>query len=165
MGEKFLTVYAVLDAETQRAFSSYRALLKRNGIIGTQTNDIPFHISIGSYPVDQADMLIQKMDETGRAMPRFTVRLDCLNDFGGTVLFAQPAYNQALLRLRSLFSHDYPHVFPYHAHCTLLLDNRDNVQKARQLLTEKFTPATAAVVGLELGEFFPANCIHSCAFR
>lgn len=157
MAEKFLTVYAVLDDTAQQTLRGYRRMLEAAGITGTQTNDIPFHVSLGSYPVDCEDMLRTKIQATCAQTTPFPLRFPTLGNFGHRVLFAQPETSDAILRLRGVFDNDYPNVFPYYPHCTILQDAQAQVISAEKLLESCFTPFTATVTGIELGEFFPAR--------
>ncbi len=157
MAEKFLTVYAVLDEAAQQTLFGFRRMLEAAGITGTQTNDIPFHISLGSYPVSSADMLPTRIRDVCARTAPFPLHLAALGDFGNRVLFARPEDSDAIWRLRGVFDNDYPNVFPYCPHCTILQDTQANVISAGKLLASCFTPFTATVVGIELGEFFPAR--------
>lgn len=159
MGEQFLTVYAILDERTQSILQSWRSELNNAGIVGTQT-DIPFHISLGSYPTDCADELMSAIDTAAKETAPFPIDLPRLNDFGGRVLFAEPEVCPGILQLRKRFDHDYPTQFPYHPHCTLLMDTPERVERARELLQPLFSPLQAQVVSLELGRFFPANILY-----
>lgn len=157
MAEKFLTVYAILDEAAQQTMLGYRRALEAEGIIGTQTNDIPYHISIGSYPVGDEFMLRARMAAVCGQTEPFAVRLGNLGDFGNHVLFAQPEHSDEILRLRGAFDNDYPNSFPYCPHCTVLQDTQEHVLRAKALLENRFAPFTATVTGLELGEFFPTR--------
>lgn len=157
MAEKFLTVYAVLDDTAQQTLLGYRRMLEAAGINGTQTNDIPYHISLGSYPVDCADMLQTKIKDTCAQTAPFSLGFPALGNFGHRVLFAHPEHSDAIMRLRGVFDNDYPKAFPYDPHCTILQDTQEQVVRAEKLLEFCFTPFTATVTGIELGEFFPAR--------
>lgn len=157
MAEKFLTVYAVLDDTAQQTLLGYRRMLEAAGITGTQTNDIPYHISLGSYPVDCADMLQAKIQDTCAQTAAFPLRFPALGNFGHRVLFAHPEASNEITRLRSVFDNDYPNTFPYYPHCTILQDTEPQVISAEKLLEPCFTPFTATVTGIELGEFFPTR--------
>lgn len=157
MAEKFLTVYAVLDEASQQTLLSCRRVLEAAGIAGTQTNDIPFHISLGSYPVDSADVLPSRIRDVCAQTAPFPLHLAALGDFGNRVLFARPEDSDGIMRLRGVFDNDYPNAFPYCPHCTILQDTQANVISAGKLLESCFKPFTATVVGIELGEFFPTR--------
>lgn len=157
MAEKFLTVYAVLDDTAQQTLLAYRQMLEAAGINGTQTNDIPYHISLGSYPVDCADMLQTKIKDTCAQTAPFALGFPAIGNFGHRVLFAHPEHSDAIMRLRGVFDNDYPKAFPYYPHCTILQDTQEQVIRAEKLLEPCFTPFTATVIGIELGEFFPAR--------
>lgn len=159
MNPKFLTVYALLDDESQEVFEGYRKILLQKGIVGTQTNDIPYHISLGSYPVEKREELMEQVQTVCAQMSAFRVSLTHLADFGNCVLFAEPKICPEILNLRSLFENDYPKVFPYHPHVTILQDSVPHVLLAKELLLPVYQKREAAIVGIELGEFFPAERI------
>lgn len=163
MAEKFLTVYAVLDEASQQTLLGYRRMLEAAGLAGTQTNDIPFHISLGSYPTNCADMLSKRIREVCARTAPFPLRFPALGRFD-RVLFARPEESVEILRLRGEFDSDYPHAFPYEPHCTLLQDAPMDVTRAEALLTPCFTPLDARVVGIELGEFFPTRRLENAPF-
>lgn len=164
MAEKFLTVYAVLDDAAQQTLLHYRQMLEAAGVNGIQTNDIPYHISLGSYPVENADMLRARiLDVCVRCAP-FPVRFAALGQFNNRVLFARPEANDGIMRLRGEFDNDYPNAFPYYPHCTLLQDAQEQVLNARKLLEPCFKPLTATVTGIELGEFFPTRRLMYAPF-
>lgn len=157
MAEKFLTVYAVLDDTAQQTLLAYSQMLEAAGINGTQTNDIPYHISLGSYPVDCVDMLQTKIKDTCAQTAPFALGFPAIGNFGHRVLFAHPEHSDAIMRLRGVFDNDYPKAFPYYPHCTILQDTQEQVIRAEKLLEPCFTPFTATVIGIELGEFFPTR--------
>ncbi len=47
--DKFLAVIAVFDDKTQSYLNNLHNLILQNNIIGTETLDIPFHITLGSF--------------------------------------------------------------------------------------------------------------------
>lgn len=163
MAEKFLTVYAVLDKAAQQTLLRFRRILEAAGITGTQTNEIPFHVSLGSYPPDCAETLTARLREVCARTAPFPLRFPALGRFD-RVLFARPEESAAIRRLRGEFDSDYPHAFPYKPHCTLLQDAPPNITRAEALLTPCFTPLDARVVGIELGEFFPARRLENAPF-
>ena len=53
MAEEFLTLMADLDEDTQDLMSSWYNKLKEAGFSGVQTPGLPFHISMGTFPLDK----------------------------------------------------------------------------------------------------------------
>ena len=63
MRNKFLAVYATLDNITQTKLNNFQQLLAQNNLFGTQTSDIPYHITLGSFPIhmkSELENLIKK---------------------------------------------------------------------------------------------------------
>ena len=59
--KKFLTVFAVFDDNTQYKLNMLKQIISYNNIVGNMITDIPFHISLGSYPLDMKEELINKI--------------------------------------------------------------------------------------------------------
>ena len=55
--KKFLTVFAVFDDNTQYKLNMLKQIISHNNIVGNMITDIPFHISLGSYPLDMKEEL------------------------------------------------------------------------------------------------------------
>ena len=53
MAEQFLTLMADLDEQSQKIMSEWYSDLRNAGFIGTQTPDLPFHISLASFSLDK----------------------------------------------------------------------------------------------------------------
>ena len=52
--EKFITVMALLDDSTQQLLQQLQNELEERYGTDTKTKDIPYHITLGSYPVEHA---------------------------------------------------------------------------------------------------------------
>ena len=63
MKEKFLAVYVIFDDETQNKLNQLQNLLINNNLISTHTTDIPFHITLGSFPLDKQTELEKRIKE------------------------------------------------------------------------------------------------------
>lgn len=165
--EKFLTVYAVFDDDTQHIlYQLQRLILKNNSSKGIQTMDIPFHISLGSFPTSEELMLKNRLCDICASTKSFNIQLNGINHFDNRVVFAEPETNTELIKLHEQFDNNYANGFPWHAHATLFMDNcEDNVNKALMIAAENFTPIQAKIVGLQLGEFFPTRIIESKKFK
>lgn len=50
MAEQFLTLMADLDEDAQQRLSGWYASLAQAGFRGTQTQGLPYHISLGKSP-------------------------------------------------------------------------------------------------------------------
>ena len=88
--EKFLTVYAVLDNCSQQKLAHLQSELFKLGDFGTQTMDIPFHISLGSFPVEDEQELTKRIEEVSLDYHKFNIKLNRINHFNDAVLFVEP---------------------------------------------------------------------------
>ena len=122
--------------------------------------DIPFHISLGSFPTNEESKLQNKILEVCNANQGFEILLDKIGFFGDKVVFAEPVVSEELLKLHKLFDNNFADGFSWHAHSTLFIDdNEDNVKLAKKVAIENFKPINARIVGIQLGEFFPTRMI------
>lgn len=158
---KFLTVFAVFDDKTQQELKKLQnKIINTNNSQGKQTMDIPFHISLGSFPTSEESNLQSKVLEVCNTNQGFEISLSKIGFFGDKVVFAEPIVNEELIKLHSLFDNNYADGFSWHAHSTLFIDdNEDNVKLAKKVAIENFKPINAKIVGIQLGEFFPTRMI------
>ena len=64
MAEQFLTLMADLDENTQNTMSEWYNTLKNAGFIGIQTQGLPFHISLATFPLEQEQKAIELTKKT-----------------------------------------------------------------------------------------------------
>ena len=162
--KKFLTVYAVLDDETQQEFLGLQNKVLSLGFTGTQTMGIPFHVSLGTFPLDDVERLKQKIKSASTQLSEFEFRLIKVGNFNHRVLFIEPEINSELKNLHSLFEGNFADGYAWHPHITVFCGDDEQVVEAEQLLKREFKPGLAKIVGLELGEFFPTKIILSKNF-
>ncbi|MDE5715238.1 MAG: 2'-5' RNA ligase family protein [Anaeroplasmataceae bacterium] len=156
--KKFLTVYAVFNEEVQNLLSTWQ-----KDILccykGTQTMGIPFHISLGSFPLECEQTLMNLIEETCDTFSPFKVNLQKISTFGNAVLFLEPENHPLIMKLHSIFDGNYADGFTYHAHTTIFCGTEEEVLKAKSILEEKFIPIEAWITEIHLGEFFPTRII------
>ena len=159
--DKFLTVFAVFDNETQEKLGVLQKnILKNNSSNGKQTMNIPFHISLGSFPIEKKEELKRHISQVCENSKAFGILLKNIGFFGDRVVFVEPAVNDDLLRLHNEFDGNYADGFAWHAHATLFIDDNDeNVKNAKKIACENFSPINAKIVGIQMGEFFPTKMI------
>lgn len=157
--EKFLTVYAVYDDDTQKILKCYQDSLLEKGFLSSHPMDVPFHITLGSFPTSMLKELVERMEKVSLESNRFEIEINAVNTFGSRVLFVEPTLNERLLSLQKHFDMSYPHNLPYHAHTTMLLSEESDVREAKNLLLDLFKPIKATIVAIEMGEFFPTRFI------
>lgn len=156
---------AVFDDETQKLLAKMQATLIERVGEGTQTMGIPFHLTLGSYPTDAVDEVVEKIKRVAADSHSFDVQLVAYKTFSDRVLFLEPTVPEELLELRKSFECDYANGFDWVPHATLFCGNEREVKKALTLLPELSAPLCARIVGIELGEFFPAKKIIRIDFE
>ena len=157
--DKFLTVFAVFDDDSQQKLKAFQDSVLDLGYSGTQTLDIPFHISLGSFKTEAEQELTAKIKEACSQNNEFEIDLDKVNDFANKVLFIAPKENADLRRLHDLFDGNFADGFPWHAHTTILCGDEEQVIKAKAHLNKIFKPLTAKITGIQMGEFFPTRML------
>lgn len=162
--ERFLTVMAVLDHQTQECMGEMQAVLRQSIGPGTQTMGIPFHISLGTYPLSAREQVMAEMKEIAAEMSPFPIKLLEYSQFGEHVFFLKPEESRPLRYLRSRFESDFPKGLPWVPHATLFCGSGRELCMARPLLEAFPLPMKSQIVGLELGAFFPAERLLSLEF-
>lgn len=157
--DKFLTVFAVFDDETQRILKTFQDKVLSLGCPGTQTMGIPFHVSLGSFKVEDERELIARIKEACSQNHEFEINLIEVNHFNNRVLFIEPEENAELRRLHDLFDSNYADGFPWHAHATIFCGSEQQVIQAKACLNDIFKPIKAKITGIQMGEFFPTRMI------
>lgn len=158
--DKFLTVFAVFDDKTQKILKEYQDKVLSLGYNGTQTMDIPFHISLGTYSVNEENAMKQKIHKVCLKNKNFDIKLNKVNRFGYKVLFIEPEINDELKNLHNLFNNNFlKNGFAWEPHATIFMGEEEQVKTADEYLTSLFSPITAKIVGIQMGEFFPTRMI------
>ena len=160
--EKFLIVFAVFDDNTQQKLKGLQdKILENNNSKGKQTMNIPFHISLGSFPVNDELKLQDEICKVCDTCESFDIMLEKINSFGSSVVFVEPSVNDNLIKLHKQFDNNFADGFKWHAHTTLFVDDsEENVKKAKKVAIQNFTPVKASIKELWLGEFFPTRIIE-----
>ena len=159
--DKFLTVFAIFDEDTQKLLQEHQNAIFDLGLKGTQTMGIPFHLTLGSFPVELENELKARIKEVCAKYSSFYIPLARVNHFNNVVLFAEPEVNEELMTLHNLFDNNYANGFPYHPHATIFCGSPEEVELAKTEFTKRFIPINAKIVGIEMGEFFPTRMIIS----
>ena len=162
MTEQFLTLMADFDDNTQREMEKWYASLKDAGFTGTQTPNLPYHIRLGVFPLDEEELAVQIMEKAAKEFAPFPVHLSHIGIFApGKVLFAAPERNaqlDALHEATDIFPN--PHR-PWTPHATILIDESEIICKALTELLKSFHPILASVTRLHLCAFWPKREIGS----
>ena len=161
--KQFLTVMAVLDDDTQKTMDGLQKRIIALGAPGTQTMGIPFHISLGSFPVEKEHEVLRAMRETSGKTTVFSVMLTGLDTFSDRVLFLRPEMNYQLAALHQPFDCAFADGYPWTPHATLFCGETEEVRRAKKEIEGMRLPIFSRVTALELGRFFPAQFISRMA--
>lgn len=162
MAEQFLTLMADFDVNTQKEMSAWYGSLKALGFTGTQTPGLPYHISLGTFPLSEEKKAVEIMEKAAKEFAPFQVHVSHIGVFApGKVLFAAPERNARLDAI-----HDVCDVFPnpvrpWTPHATILIDEPETICKALPELLKSFHPILASVTRLHLCAFWPKREIGS----
>ena len=160
MQDKALYFLAQFDKETQNILTGYYDIFKRNGFIGKQTKDIPYHFTLGSRSVDFEKQMIEELDRVCFETACIDINLSYIGLFGLNVLFYAPNMNFELLKLQNRLFNDCGNGYhEWTAHATLLLDEPEVIQKALPIAFENFGKIRARIESIGLYEFFPTRFI------
>ena len=149
--DKFLCVLGIYDREAQQELKEHQDAVLQAGFKGRQTMGIPFHVTLGTFPLERRGKLELKL--SGLELGQFEVYFNHMGMFEGQqVLFLSPDVNGELLALKEAFSDEKG----WTAHTTMLIDERENTLKAMEILGERFRRFSGRMERVELWEFFPA---------
>ncbi|MBQ6592440.1 MAG: 2'-5' RNA ligase family protein [Solobacterium sp.] len=162
MDNKALYILAGYDDLTENRLADMQNRLYDRGFVGTHTRNIPQHITLGSFPVDQEQELIDLVQKTAEATLPFQVVFNHIGIFpGGKVLFIAPDINRALLELKERFGDSHG----WTPHTTMLIDEPDIILKALPEVIQDFSALEGTVSSLLLYEFFPRRHILSVELK
>ncbi len=157
--KKFLTVFAVFDDNTQYKLNALQKIISDNNI-GNMTTDIPFHISLGSYPLDMKEELINKIKAIASIENSFEINLQKIQHFDNKVLFVKPRKNYNLRELQKNFDNNFADGYKFYPHITLFCGNKKQVKIVKRLIKNVFESFTGSITSLYLGEFYPTQIIY-----
>lgn len=150
--DKFLCVLGIYDNDTQQMLKAHQDAILAMGLTGRQTMGIPFHVTLGTFGAGRRQELENKL--SGLRTGPVEVYFNHIGMFEGQqVLFLSPDVDPELLALKEAFNDEKG----WTAHTTMLIDGRENVLRAMELLGERFRRFTGRIERVELWEFFPAR--------
>ena len=162
MENKALYILAGYDDPTERRLAGIQDNLYSHGFTGTHTKNIPQHITLGSFPLDQETRLVDLVRKIAKTTAPFTVAFNHIGIFaGGKVLFIAPDINRALLDLKERFGPSRG----WTPHTTMLIDEPEIILKALPEVIKSFSAFEGTVSSLHLYEFFPTRHILSVKLR
>ncbi len=158
--KKFLTVFAVFDDNTQYKLNMLKQIISHNNIVGNMITDIPFHISLGSYPLDMKEELINKIKEIATIENSFEINLQKIQHFDNKVLFVKPRKNDNLIELQKNFDNNFADKYKFYPHVTLFCGDKKQVKIVKRLIKNVFESFTGYITSLYIGEFYPTQIIY-----
>ena len=165
--EKFITVMAVLDDDTQELLHSIQLDLEQQYGTDTKTKDIPFHITLGSYAVEDTEEIVARIKEVAKNTRCLDIKFSDLDHFGNMVRFLSPEISNELLDLHQHFDSDYANGYPgWIPHATVYRHSEPReIELSKQIADKIEAVKNAKIVGIELGEFFPPKKIIRVLFE
>lgn len=150
--EKFFCVLGIYDGATQHRLEEYQRAILDQGFAGRQTMGIPFHVTLGTFGLERREELLEKL--RGLCMEPVEVFFNHMGMFEGQrVLFLAPDVSRELLDLKEHFSDEKG----WTAHTTMLIDERERILRAGEILGERFRRFSGRITGAALYEFFPSK--------
>ncbi len=166
MAESFLCLMADLDEGVQKNMSEWYAEIKKEGFTGTQTPNLPYHISLATYPLEMEEEVLEKVRKVAAEFSQVEVDLSHIGMFaGGSVLFAAPDRNPQLDKLQEACQLGVPQQYGFTPHATILIDDPEVVQAALPTFVKCFRPMTGRITRLHLCAFWPTREIAALELK
>lgn len=162
MAEQFLTLMADLDEDAQQRLSGWYASLAQAGFHGTQTQGLPYHISMGKFPLDQEEAVLARMKQISSDFSSIPLHFSHIGLFaGGKVLFCAPERTPQLDALHDACIEGAARGCPWTPHVSIRQDEQEMICAALPILLQSFYPFLGSLVRLHLCAFWPAREIAS----
>lgn len=158
MAESFICLMADLDEGVQKNMTAWYEELQKEGFTGTQTPNLPYHISLATYPLEMEDEVVENIKKVAEEFSQVEVHLSHMGIFaGGQVLFAAPERNPELDKLQEACQMGVPQQYGFTPHTTILIDKPEVVQAAIPTFVKCFQPMVSKVTRLHLCAFWPTR--------
>lgn len=159
MANKALYILAGYDDKTEEYLAGIQNKLYEQGFTGTHTKNIPQHITLGSFPTDKENDLIDLLQKLAQETSSFDVTFNHVGIFGGSketnVLFIAPDPNRELLELKEHFGDS----FNWTPHTTMIIDTPAVILQTLPIVLDEFKSFCGKVTSLHLYEFWPTRHI------
>ena len=166
MAESFLCLMADLDEGVQKYMTAWYEELQKAGFTGTQTPNLPYHISLATYPLEMEDEVLANVKEVASEFSQVEVHLSHIGMFaGGQVLFAAPERNPELDKLQEACQMGVPQQYGFTPHTTILIDDPKVVHAALPTFVKCFRPMTGRITRLHLCDFWPTREIAALELK
>ena len=161
MGDKFLCVMAGYDERTENHLAAIQNKLYEAGFVGTHTKNLPQHITLGTFPIEDEIRLASLVRRVAQKTKMFDITFNHIGVFGGSkVMFIAPDPNNSLLALKEQFGSS----FNWTPHTTMLIDEPHTIVDALRIVAENFSAFQGTVQNIHLYEFWPTRHIISLSF-
>ena len=160
MEEQYLALIATFDEATSKEMERFQQILHENGLDGTQTPDVPHHITMTLYDLGLEDEVKALAKAVSAKTRSFDLSFSHIGLFGLKVLFLGPDVNHELLELHEKLAIN--HVRSergWTPHVTLLIDETENIHTALDLVVQNFQQINARIEGLQLYALDPVRLI------
>jgi len=158
--DKKLYLLAELDDASQLEIKEIEKIIIENGFIGEQTKDIPYHITLCSFPTEMENHLKNLLENLNGRYKKIYIKYSSLGLFGLNVLFMNPDMNMELIEIyNELKENSFEKDYDLSAHTTLIIDEPENIMKILPKIAEKYKGINGIIKYVSLYEFFPARFI------
>ena len=158
MAESFITLMADYCPEDQGKIKGWYDALQQAGFTGRQTPNLPFHISLASFPVEEEEAAIALTRRIAAQFAPLTADLRHVGILpGGTTLVAAPDLLPPLVKLQAACGQPIVHGYPWLPHTTLLIDEPETIGAAVPVLMKHFIPLRTKIDRLHLCAFWPTR--------
>ena len=162
MHDKLLYAMAQLDPVTCEKMRSIDRLLCKLGIEVKKPPKVPYHITLGSFPIDREAEIKSLVEQVCKGRKRFPLSYNHIGLFGLNVLFFGPDVNEQLLQLAKPFEDKRINLHDWTAHTTLMMDEPEVILRALPVVAEQFSSFHATVDSVSLYEFWPSRLVTEC---
>ena len=158
--DKKLYLLAELDADSQLKIKKIEKMMIENGFIGKQTKNIPYHITLCSFPIEMENYLKDLLEKLGKIFKKINIKFSSLGLFGLNVLFMNPDMNMELIKMYNYVKENsFEKNYDLSAHTTLIIDEPENIIRILPKITKKYKGLNGEIKYISLYEFFPMRFI------
>ena len=158
--DKKLYILAELDNDTQNVIKKYEKIIFDNGFVGNQTKDIPYHITMGEYPMECENDLKNLLDKIYLEYNEFNISYSGFGLFKLNVLYLNPCMNIKLIELYNFINKANSYKDnDLSAHTTIYIDEPENVIRILPKIVENSEKINGKIKYISLYEFFPKRLI------
>ena len=167
-------IIALFDEKANEEFNRLKQVLKQNKI---PRLDLPPHITLGIYEDISEDLLKQWFLEVVEDQKVVPLNFKHLGLFGLNVLFLAPKANQNIFDLHKRIHAQYDDKHgelgylytiksgEFMPHASLVVNEKEKVLKAVEVIGESFKPFNAEIVELQLCTFYPMKVLKTISLK